>query len=145
MTSHQKVSTLSNLADTGYQDIILDVETKKEDYAGSFYGREKPVKWSSLAHLLQRITSSSKPSPLTFASRMEYASSVQSSGDIAVPHPGHEKSPSPSVLVKSITYTWFWFILQVSLACLVFSFYYEQKLLIDFPYFHSNLYQILSR
>jgi hypothetical protein len=54
-----------------YQDIILDVETKKEEYAGSFYRREKPVKWSSLAHLLQRITSSSKPSLLTFASRME--------------------------------------------------------------------------
>jgi len=55
----------------GYKDTILDVDKKKEYYAGSFCKKEKPVKRSSLAHLLQRITSSSKPSPLTFASRME--------------------------------------------------------------------------
>jgi hypothetical protein len=62
-----------------------------------------------LPQLLQRITISSRPFLLTFVSKTEYFSSEESSGEIVIPHLGHEKSPFPSILVKS----------RCTLACFV--------------------------
>ena len=50
---------------------------------------------------MQRMTISSKPLLLTLGYKIEYFSSVGSSGEITVPHLGHGKSPFPSILVKS--------------------------------------------
>ena len=78
---------------------------------------EKPVKWRLLEHELQWITISFKPCSLTFASTIEYVSSVQSSGDMATPHLGHAKSPFPFIFVKSNLYACVCFIYNVSFAC----------------------------
>ena len=75
-------------------------------FSDSICSSEKPVKWSWLPHLLQWITTFSKPCLLTFVPWMEYASSVQSSGEIITPHCGHGKAPFPSMLAKSILYAW---------------------------------------
>ena len=68
---------------------------------------EKPVKWMWLPQLLQRISTSSKPFLSTFGSNIEYFSSVESSGEIIMPHCGHKKSPFPSILAKSTLWVFF--------------------------------------
>ena len=74
-----------------------------------------------LPQLLQRITTSSKPSLLTLGYKIEYFSSVGSSGESTVPHLGHGKSPFPSILVKSSLWMLVSFIFFVS--CGGFKFY----------------------
>ena len=85
-------------------------------YPEYFCRREKPVRWILLSHVLQRISSSSKPLLSTFGSRIEYVSLVSSSGDMAVPHRGHWNSPLPSILVRSIVYACICFVLVASRA-----------------------------